>query len=461
MDKNLLTLKLNEIFNEAVQFYKNNKLKEAEKLFSQILKKLPNHFETIFYLSQILLKLKNFTEAKKLCEKAIKCKPDFAPCHHNIGQAFKELGETKKAVECYSKAIKLQPSLIASHNNLGNIFKELGENKKAEQSFLNIIKLQPNSFVAYNNLGIIYQEIKEYNKAIENFKKSIKINNNFYMAHYNLGKSYKVLSKYKEAIKCFEIVNTTRSRAELLESVYFSNNLKEYNRVLKKLSKEDYLNLRVATLATYVSKKENIYNEYPFCKKPLDYIFIKNLKKDINLPKKFSIDLSKALNKLNFVWQPTTKSTKGGYHTAGNLFNKPDSVINELEKLIKKNINIYRKKFKLSNDFFISKWPKKSEIEGWHVRLVKKGFQKSHIHPSGWLSGCFYVKIPKKLEKDKGAIKFTLSGYDYPHDKDSPNFIYTPKIFDIVLFPSSLFHETVPFDNKDERHVIAFDIMPN
>jgi tetratricopeptide (TPR) repeat protein len=461
MDKNLLTLKSNEIFNKAIQCYKNNNLKEAEKLFNQILKKFPNHFETIFYLCQILIKLKNFLEAKKLCEKAIKSNPDSAPAHHNLGQVFKELGETKKAAECYGKAIKLQPNLIASHNNLGNIFKELGENKKAEQSFLNIIKLQPNSFVAYNNLGIIYQKIKKYNKAIENFKKSIKINNNFYMAHYNLGKSYKVLSKYEEAAKCFEMVNTTRSRAELLESIYFSNNLEKYNKVLKKLSKEDYLNLRVATLATYVSKKENIYNEYPFCKKPLDYIFITNLKKDINLPKTFSINLSKALNKLDLIWQPTTKSTKGGYHSAGNLFNNSDSVIVELKKLIKININIYRDKFKLSNDFFISKWPKKSEIEGWHVRLVKKGFQNSHIHPSGWLSGCFYLKIPKKLKKNEGAIKFSLSGYDYPYDKNLPNFSYTPEIFDIVLFPSSLFHETVPFNNKDERHVIAFDIMPN
>ncbi len=461
MNKNFLASKSSEIYNQAIQYYKNNKLKEAEKLFNQILKKLPNHFETIFYLSQILIKLKNFTEAKILCKKAIKYNPDFAPSHHNLGQVFKELGDNKQAIECYIKAIKLQPNLIASYNNLGNVYKELGDNNKAEKSFLNIIKLQPNSFVAYNNLGIIYQEIKKYNKAIENFKKSIKIKSNFYMAHYNLGKSYKALGKYREAIKCFEIVNTTRSRAELLESIYFSNNLKGYNKSLKKFSKEDYLNLRVATLATYVAKKENISNEYPFCKKPLDYIFIKNLEKDIVLPKKFSTDLSKALNKLNFVWQPTSKSTKGGYHTAGNLFDKSDSVILELEKLIKININIFRDKFKSSDDFFIKKWPKKTVIEGWHVKLVKKGFQNSHIHPSGWLSGCFYVKIPKKLKKNEGAIKFTLSGYDYPYDKSLPNFIYTPKMFDIVLFPSSLFHETIPFDNKDERHVIAFDIMPN
>ena len=32
--------------------------------------------------------------------------------------------------------------------------------------------------------------------------------------------------------------------------------------------------------------------------------------------------------------------------------------------------------------------------------------------------------------------------------------------FDLVLFPSSLFHGTIPFNSDEERHVIAFDIVP-
>ena len=91
---------------------------------------------------------------------------------------------------------------------------------------------------------------------------------------------------------------------------------------------------------------------------------------------------------------------------------------------------------------------------------MKKGFQKSHIHPAGWLSGCFYLKIPKKLKKDEGGIRFTLSGYDYPTDKSLPVITHIPKIFDIALFPSSLFHETIPFDTREETHVIAFDLSP-
>jgi len=70
------------------------------------------------------------------------------------------------------------------------------------------------------------------------------------------------------------------------------------------------------------------------------------------------------------------------------------------------------------------------------------------------------LKIPKTLKENQGAIKFTLTGYDYPFDKKLPSLVHIPKIFDIALFPSSLFHETIPFSSQEERHVIAFDIMP-
>ena len=35
-----------------------------------------------------------------------------------------------------------------------------------------------------------------------------------------------------------------------------------------------------------------------------------------------------------------------------------------------------------------------------------------------------------------------------------------PSKGDLVLFPSSLFHRTIPFDSKEERLCIAFDIVP-
>ena len=91
--------------------------------------------------------------------------------------------------------------------------------------------------------------------------------------------------------------------------------------------------------------------------------------------------------------------------------------------------------------------------------MLKNGYQTSHIHPSGWLSGVIYLKT-MALNNNEGAIEFGLHGYDLPViDKDYPRKIHRPKIGDIALFPSSLFHRTIPFSSDSERCVIAFDLM--
>ena len=171
-------------------------------------------------------------------------------------------------------------------------------------------------------------------------------------------------------------------------------------------------------------------------------------------------NLSEILGKTKLIWEPSSKTTTRGYHTSGNLFEKTDAEISILRKIIEKQIIIYKEKYKSQKDYFITKWPLISKIEAWHVKLIKQGYQKSHIHPAGWLSGVFYLKVPKLLSKNEGSIEFTLFGYDYPSDKNLPNLMHTPKAFDIALFPSSLFHNTIPFSSQEERHVIAFDLIP-
>jgi len=39
--------------------------------------------------------------------------------------------------------------------------------------------------------------------------------------------------------------------------------------------------------------------------------------------------------------------------------------------------------------------------------------------------------------------------------------MHHPKLGDIVLFPSSLHHRTIPFSADTDRISISFDLMPN
>ena len=66
----------------------------------------------------------------------------------------------------------------------------------------------------------------------------------------------------------------------------------------------------------------------------------------------------------------------------------------------------------------------------------------------------------KSINKE-GAINFSIHGYDYPIlNKKIPSLLIQPNDGEIVLFPSSLFHSTIPINKNEERIVIAFDMMP-
>ena len=73
------------------------------------------------------------------------------------------------------------------------------------------------------------QEIENYKKAIVCYAKAIKVNPKYFLANYNLGKIFREKGKQGEAIKYFKKINTTSSRAELLECTYFSDNFKNYS----------------------------------------------------------------------------------------------------------------------------------------------------------------------------------------------------------------------------------------
>ena len=92
--------------------------------------------------------------------------------------------------------------------------------------------------------------------------------------------------------------------------------------------------------------------------------------------------------------------------------------------------------------------------------MEKGGLLKSHNHTTGWLSGVFYLKMPS-TRSDEGSIEFSLHGEDFTIlDPDYPRDLYKVKEGDLILFPSSLFHRTIPFYSDEERLCIAFDLCP-
>ena len=368
-------------------------------------------------------------------------------------------GNFNEVTNRYKKIVEIEPNNYKAYNNLGNALKELGKLKEAATSYRQAIKIKSDYTKAHFNLGNILNDFGKFKEAIPSLLLALKINPNYSEAHDCLAISYKKLKKFEQAITHYKKANTSESRAQILQCLYVLKKTNEYIKYLSKLCRDDPKNIKVASISTFVSNQLNLDNIYPFCKNPLKFIFFKNIKSNFIPFKKFINSLINECSNLTSVWE--SRTTKKGFQSKGNLFNLQALSILNLKKIILETINEYKIKYKTKPDGFITQWPNKFSLLGAYNRLLKHGYQQPHIHPAGWLSGCFYLKMPKPLKKSEGAINFSLHGYDYPIvNSDIPSYQYSPVEGDLILFPSSLFHKTIPFSSNDERHVIAFDTIP-
>ena len=99
-------------------------------------------------------------------------------------------------------------------------------------------------------------------------------------------------------------------------------------------------------------------------------------------------------------------------------------------------------------------------IEGsWSVRLARQGYNVPHTHAMGWLSTAFYVALPDAEQMGAAPAGHIAFGQPPPELNLplEPYCTIAPAPGRLAIFPSTLWHSTVPFDDG-ERLVIAFDI---
>jgi tetratricopeptide (TPR) repeat protein len=95
----------------------------------------------------------------------------------------------------------------------------------------------------------------------------------------------------------------------------------------------------------------------------------------------------------------------------------------------------------------------------WSVRLRAQGFHTMHTHPGGSISSALYVSLPGEKGMGPAPAGWLDLGSPPPElGLDLPGYAQIePKPGRLVLFPSTMWHGTVPF-NDGERLTIAFDV---
>ena len=455
------TLTIQQALDLAVGHHDSGRLSDAESIYQQILQVEPNHPIALHLLGVIAHQLGKNDLAVELITKALDIKPDFADAHYNLGTALQGLGNKDGAVSHYRKAIDFKPNYPKAHYNLGVMLQGIGNKDEAISHYRKAIDLKPDFAEAYSNLGSVLQIQGDTSQAMDLYRKATDINPGYSNAHHNLGAALQELGCFEAAICSYDLADLVYSHVKSLECFYALERYESFYQKLDELIEMNKANIRAAAISAFVSNQLNLSDPYPFCKRPLDFIRVYEKLEGLGDIDGITSRLVDKLNSLKADWMPDGKSTRSGFQTPSDLFENPKGPFADLQTIIESKIEKYRSEFNSEDCDFIKFFPKKFILKSWGVRLLKGGYQAMHIHPHGWLSGVCYLQMPKSCNQQEGSIEFSLWGENYKIlNKNYPKKQYFPQTGDVVLFPSSLFHGTIPFQSNEERWSIAFDLAP-
>ncbi len=164
---------------------------------------------------------------------------------------------------------------------------------------------------------------------------------------------------------------------------------------------------------------------------------------------------------------PIEQTVRGGTQTNGFLFRLKAPLLRELEAQIRIAVREILSAFPKEPEHpFWGRRPRHDRVQfagAWSVRLRSAGYHTNHIHPAGWMSSALYVALPEEVrtgDDDAGHIQFGVPLLD----KDpglAPRRVVKPEVGKLVLFPSYMWHGTIPFRSEQPRITVAFDLLPD
>ena len=444
----------------AVASYQNALKLQPEK-FNQ------SSADLLFNLGIALTNLDRFDEAVNAYQQAIKIKPNFFEAHGNLGTILQRQGKLDEAIKSYQTGLKINPQDARGHFNLGTVLRDKGDLAQAVTSYQRAIQLFPNYTDAHNNLGETLRDQGDMTAAIKSYQAALALNPNHQNANYNMAEFLYLSKNYEEAIAYFERSQLDDWQARKLYCQYKAFKFDAFKANRDALAGGmPNTSPFIATLSRHFSINSNTPDPYNFCKNGLDFVYQNKL---LDTDSALLKDLLNDINTADIAERKQGRLTNG-QQSAGNLFKRPEASFRALAELIKQEFLNYKNKFVNADCELIASFPSELEFtSSWYVKMQQGGHLSAHIHEIGWISGAVYLAMPPENGLE-GAFEYGTHGDDYPMMNilgispktvaDFPTAHIMPKVGDIVLFPSSLFHRTIPFTSNQPRICIAFDLKP-
>ncbi len=446
----------------------------AEAAYRRAVDANPNYGDAQFNLGIVLEAGGRFIEAEASYRRCIALDPGVARAHFNLGNVMKALGRLDEAALTYRSALDIDPGHAEALNNAGAVDMELGRPADAIHGYRKAIGINPDFAEAHYNLGVALQETGEQDAAIASYRRTLECDGEHAGAEINIGYAFKEMGRLEDAEEAYARAiqmapDNDKVRANLGDLYLQQGNPDAAVRVCDDYLKDHPGNISMLAFKAIALEEQGAAGGRDAVRDLYDFDrFLRPVQQ--TAPDGFHnlADFNRALgghvlSHPSLVDQPASHATRSGRHS-GELLVEPKGPVAVLEGMIMAAVDEYRQAVPPDPAHpWLAKRPERLGLSVWGVAMDRQGHQVAHIHPSAWLSGVYYPKIPDVVRADDpahaGWIEFGRAPEDFHSPTEPQARLIRPEEGLMVLFPSYFYHRTVPFESDEVRISIAFDIL--
>jgi len=455
-----------------------DRLEEAKAVYEEALIIHSNDPEIFHNYGVLLQRMGILDKAQEVFGKALQLNPYMEATLLSLGGVYKELGDREMALSAYKTAIELNPLYVEAHEAMKLIFWDLGERERMDESYYRACQVFPQSSEAHCNLGRALGFSLRFEEAEKALRNALGLNLENAEAHNLLGKIYAIQGRFNEAIaEHKEAIRFNGDNGlyheELGNALTLAGECREAVNVLLKaheMNPRESSTLGALTIAMkeagdnrvshYINNDEFVTTRFIEVPDGFDSL------DDFNdaLHKELEARHDDAPHWGDFSWPPG-QTQHGGTQIPDNVFANPSGAVAILKQQISKAMIGYLSGLKHDPDHpFLRYLNPDFRFTGAFSNIIHpSGYDGSHIHPKGWISGVYWVKMPDQSEEDweagKGCTQFGEPPKHLISERNKREVLVRSQAGMTAFFPSYYWHGVQPFEGNDTRHAIAFDII--
>jgi len=424
----------------AAQNMQAGNLDEMERVLAPVFEALPEDADANIFMAIARQKQGRIDEAVPYARVAAANAPNEENILGTLGTILMAGGKQEEAVEVFQKITQLNPKSAQGLFTLGSVLQHLMRFDEAAEAFKALVRVAPERPQAKRNLAIALYEAERYEEALEPARIAADSLPNDMSAQFAYGKISLAAGQPEMALAVFD-----RLKGDGL----FVSKAHAYREVALR-------ELGLDAEADAISRFDD-YVRPMHLKPPPGFATIKDFNDAV---------CAEMLSHPNLEDAPPQRATRNGQKVT-RLLENPSPLMATFGEMIKgavAEMQVHLKRDASDGPFSPSPPPGPCAIDLWVNIMHRQGHQRPHFHPQGWLSGCYYARVPERIETSgdahEGWIEFGQPAYHLPHTKPPKLHLVKPEEGLIVLFPSYLFHRTIPFDSDEPRISFAFDLVP-